>query len=129
MRSEESDGIPGGARVRGERRALAPGRGIAPIERLSRVDRKTVRRYVAAATELGVELDGGEGQLNDEVLAAVIERVRPHRSSSHGESWRKLEGHAEQIRAWFDDESLSAVKVHTLLARQRMAVPKRTLER
>jgi transposase len=105
------------------------GEALRSIERLSRVDRKTVRRYVAAAVEVGVDRDGGEGQLSDEVLAGVIERVRPHRSSGHGESWRTLEVHVEQIRAWLDDEGLSVVKVHTLLARQGVDVPKRTLER
>jgi transposase len=105
------------------------GEGLRSIERLSRVDRKTIRRYVQAAGEAGVERGGGEGQLNDEVLAGVIERVRPHRASGHGESWRTLEGHVEQIRAWIDDEGLTVVKVHTLLARQGVDVPKRTLER
>ena len=105
------------------------GEGLRSIERLARVDRKTVRRYVAAAEEVGVRRDGGESQLSDEVLAAVLERVRPHRSSGHGESWRTLEGHKEQIRVWLDDEGLSVVKIHTLLTRQGVAVPKRTLER
>ena len=31
------------------------GEGLRSIERLSRVDRKTVRRYVATASELGVD--------------------------------------------------------------------------
>ena len=105
------------------------GEALRAIERLARVDRKTVRRYVQAAGELGVDRGGGEGQLSDVVLAAVIERVRPHRTSGHGESWRTLEGHREQIQAWLDDEGLSVVKVHTLLARQGVIVPKRTLER
>src|SRR5271169_4825188 len=104
------------------------GEALRAIERLAGVDRKTVRRYVAAAEEVGVQRDGGEGQLSDEVLAAVLERVRPHRSSGHGESWRTLEEHREQIGAWLDDEGLSVVKVHTLLARSGVAVPKRTLE-
>jgi transposase len=105
------------------------GEGLRAIEGLARVDRKTVRRYVAAAVELGVDRGGGEGQLSDEVLGGVIERVRPHRASGHGESWRTLEGQTDQIRAWIDDEGLSVVKVHTLLARQGVQVPKRTLER
>jgi transposase len=105
------------------------GEALRAIERLARVDRKTIRRYVQAAGELGVVRDGGEGQLSDEVLGGVIERVRPHRSSGHGESWRTLERQTDQIRAWIDDEGLSVVKVHTLLARQGVKVPKRTLER
>jgi transposase len=105
------------------------GEGLRAIERLSGVDRKTVRRYVQAGVELGVDQGGGEGQLIDEVLSEVIERVRPHRSNGHGESWRTLEGHQEQIHTWIEDEGLTVVKVHTLLGRQGVAVPKRTLER
>ena len=39
------------------------------------------------------------------------------------------EPHAEKIRAWLDDEDLTVVKVHTLLARRGVTVPVRTLER
>ncbi len=59
---------------------------------------------MSATVELGVDRAGGEDQLSDEVLAAVIERVRPHRASGHGESWRTLEGRREQIQAWLDDD-------------------------
>jgi hypothetical protein len=37
------------------------GEGLRSIERLAAVDRKTVRRYVAAALECGVARVGGEG--------------------------------------------------------------------
>lgn len=55
------------------------GEGLRSIERLAGMDRKTVRRYVSAAVDAGVERDGGEGQLNDVVLASICEKVRPHR--------------------------------------------------
>jgi hypothetical protein len=64
------------------------GHGFRAVERLSRVNRKTVRRYVAAAEELGLVRDGGEGQLTDLLLGSVVEVVRPHRGDGHGESWR-----------------------------------------
>ena len=54
------------------------------IERLASVDRKTVRRYVEAATAQGVVRDGGEDQLHDQLIASVVEAVRPHRSDGHG---------------------------------------------
>jgi hypothetical protein len=44
------------------------------IERLVGLDRKTVRRYVAAAVEAGADRDGGEGQLDDRLMAGVCER-------------------------------------------------------
>jgi hypothetical protein len=43
---------------------------------LAGVDRKTVRRYVAAAVELGLVRDGGEEQLTDEFVGLVVEVVR-----------------------------------------------------
>jgi len=64
------------------------GEGLRAIERLARADRKTVRRYVQAAGELGVDRDGGEGQLSDEVLAGVragppASQQRPRRVLAH----------------------------------------------
>ena len=52
------------------------GEGLRSVERLAGIDRKTVRRYVAAATELGLVRDGGEDQLNEVFLAQVVEVVR-----------------------------------------------------
>jgi hypothetical protein len=50
------------------------GEGLRGRARLAGVDRKTVRRYVAAATELGLARDGGENQLGDEFLGRVVEQ-------------------------------------------------------
>ena len=105
------------------------GEGFRAVERLSGVDRKTVRRYVTAAVEAGLDRDGGEDQLTDEFLAVVVETVRPHRLDGHGEAWRLLEQHAEQIKAWLEVEDLTVVKVGELLARQGIVVPARTLHR
>jgi hypothetical protein len=98
------------------------------IERLSRVDRKTVRRYVEAATGQGVVRDGGEDQLHDQLIGSVVEAVRPHRSDGHGEGWRLLVAHHDQIKAWLD-KGLTVVKCHDLLTRQGVVVPERTLHR
>jgi transposase len=105
------------------------GEGLRAIERLAGIDRKTVRRYVAAAVEAGVGQGGGDDQLSDVVLAVVTEAVRPHRHSGHGASWRVLEAQADQIRAWIEEEDLTVAKVGVLLARRGVVVPQRTLER
>jgi hypothetical protein len=105
------------------------GEGIRATARLAGVDRKTTRRYVAAAVESGLDRGGGEAQLSDEFLGQVVERVRPHRTDGHGGSWRSLEAHREQIRAWVDKDGLSTVKVGQLLARRGIIVPGRTLDR
>lgn len=114
--------------VREVLRLWLAGQGLRAIERLCRVDRKTVRRYVTAAEGLGLVRDRGEGQLTDEFLGLVVETVRPHRSDGHGATWRLLVANHDQIKGWLD-EGLTAVKVHELLARQGVVVPERTLHR
>ena len=104
------------------------GEGIRAIERLGGVDRKTARRYVDAAVGLGLARDGDEAQLDDGFLGSVLEAVRPHRVDGHGEAWRALAANDAQIKAWLE-EGLTAVKVHELLVRRGVAVPKRTVQR
>ena len=62
------------------------------IARLSLVDRKTVKRYVTAGVEAGLVRDGDEGQLTDELIGQVCERVRPHRPDGHGAGWEIAAG-------------------------------------
>ena len=104
--------------VREVLRLWVRGHGYRGVERLAGVDRKTVRRYVGAAEELGLSRAGGEAQLADVFMAGVVERVRPHRSDGRGAPWRALEGHREQIRVWLEDEDLTVVKVGELLGRR-----------
>jgi hypothetical protein len=66
------------------------GEGERPIALGVGVDRKTARRHIAAALELGLERSGGEEQLTDELIGQLVERVRPHRSDGHGTAWRSL---------------------------------------
>ena len=105
------------------------GEALRSIERLAGIDRKTVRRYVAAGQEAGLVQGGGEDQLTDGVLAIVVEVVRPHRHGGHGATWRALEAQADQIRSWIEDEDLTVAKIGVLLARRGVEVPQRTLER
>jgi transposase len=105
------------------------GEGIRSTERLVGVDRKTVRRYVAAAVELGLVLDSGEGQLGDEFVGSVVEAVRPHRADGRGEAWGLLVANHDLIAEWLKKDGLNVVKVHDLLARRGIVVPQRTLHR
>lgn len=105
------------------------GQGLRSVEKLVGIDRKTVRRYVEAACELGLERDAGEAQLSEVFIALVLERVRPHRVDGHGATWRRLEPHAETIKKWLEVDGLTVAKIHTLLTRQGICVPTRTLER
>lgn len=105
------------------------GEGFRSVERLAGVDRKTVRRYVTTATELGLRCDGGEGQLSDEFIGSVVEAVRPHRHDGHGEAWRLLVARHDRIEAWLKKDGLTVVKVGELLCREGVVVPERTLHR
>src|SRR5436853_304805 len=80
------------------------GEGLRSIERLSSVERKTVRRYVAAAVEAGLDRAGGEDQLNDVLLASVCEAVRPHRPDGHGAAWATLVANHDQLKTWLVNE-------------------------
>jgi transposase len=114
--------------VREVLRLWLAGEGLRSVERLSQVDRKTVRRYVTAAERLGVQRDGGDGQLSDVFIGMVVEAVRPHRSDGHGGPWQLLAVHHEQIAGWVADD-LTGVKIHELLERQGVRVPLRTVQR
>jgi transposase len=114
--------------VREVLRLWLDGEGLRSIERLSAVDRKTVRRYVTAAEELGLVGDGGVGQLGDEFIAAVVEVVRPHRSDGHGDAWRLLVAEHDIVTGWVA-EGLTAVKIHELLGRRGVVVALRTVQR
>jgi transposase len=104
------------------------GEGERPIAHGVGVDRKTARRYIAAAVELGIDRSGGDEQLTDELIGQVVERVRPHRTDGHGEAWRALLAEEAQITAWVKQE-LTVVKIGILLARRGVEVPPRTLAR
>jgi transposase len=104
------------------------GDGERPIARGVGVDRKTARRYIAAAIDLGVDRCGGPEQLTDELIGQVVERVRPHRPDGHGLAWRTLLAEEERITAWVG-QNLTVVKIGILLARRGVVVPHRTLAR
>lgn len=107
------------------------GKGQRPISELAGMDRKTVRRYIDAAVELGVDRAGDEDQLTDLLVGQVVERVRPHRTDGRGEARRLLDAHRDQLEKWLDKDKdgLTVVKVHELLERQGVVVPERTLHR
>lgn len=119
--------------VREVLRAWLEGHGLRKVAERAGVDRKTVRRYVAAAQAAGLARDAGVEAVTDEVVGAVVDAVRPARPNGHGASWELLLGHEEQIRAWVKggdgQASLSVVKIEELLARQGVRVPYRTLHR
>jgi transposase len=105
------------------------GEGLRSIERLSSVDRKTVRRYVEAAVACGLLAEGGEAQITDELIGQVCERVRPHRPDGHGSAWEVIKASNDQLKTWLVEDKLTVKKAHELLERRGVVVPERTLHR
>lgn len=114
-------------------RAWLAGLGLRKVAERAGVDRKTARRYVAAAEAAGLLREAGVEALTDELIGAVVEAVRPARPNGHGASWELLLAHEAQVRAWVKggdgEQPLSIVKIEELLARQGCVVPYRTLHR
>jgi len=104
------------------------GHSLREVTRLVALDRKTVRRYVQAAQAAGVAREGGDGQLTDEVLGAVVAVVRPDRPRGNGASWEAIAAQRERIQAWLKQD-LTLAKIHMLLGRRGVVVPYRTLHR
>jgi len=102
--------------------------GLRPIAERAGVDRKTARRYIDAAIELGVARECGQQQLSDELIGAVINAVRPERSTGHGQAWDRLLAVEADIGQWVED-GVQLTNVHGKLERQGVAVPYRTLHR
>jgi transposase len=119
--------------VREVLRAWLEGHGLRKVGVRAGVDRKTARRYVAAAQAAGLARDAGVGAVTDELVGVVVDAVRPVRPNGHGPSWELLLAHEDQIRAWVTggegQAPLSIVKIEELLARQGVRVPYRTLHR
>ena len=66
--------------------------------------------------------------MTDEIIGAVVARVRPARPSGHGVAWDALCDRRSEITEWVR-QGLSVVKIEVLLARSGTVVPYRTLHR
>jgi transposase len=114
--------------IREALRRWMKGQGDRTIAKDVGIDRKTARRYIAAAIELNLDRSGGEDQLTDELVGRLVEHVRPHRPDGHGETWRRLLAEEKQIKEWVE-AGLTVVKIGILLNRRGVEVPPRTLAR
>jgi transposase len=114
--------------VREVLRAWLAGSGFRTAGAQAGVDRKTARRYVAAAVAAGLDRDCGVEQLDDELIGTVVAAVRPDRPQGYGTAWEALCANHDRISTWVKD-GLTVVKIGDLLARQGVVVPQRTLHR
>jgi transposase len=114
--------------VREVLRAWLAGHGLRTVATQAGVDRKTARRYVEAAVAAGLDRAGGDEQVDDELIGAVVAVVRPDRPQGFGSAWEVLCANHDRIGEWVKD-GLTVVKIGDLLARQGVLVPQRTLHR
>jgi len=103
-----------------------PAPGLRTIAGHCGLDRKTVRRYVDAAEAAGLRRDSGVEAIDDELIGAVAEAVRPVRPNGHGAAWDQLLGFEKQITDWVaGDDCRDAEKTdrnrRATLARSRRA--------
>jgi hypothetical protein len=103
-------------------RRFCRGDGLRAIARGTGSDRKTVAKYVAAATAAG--LQRGDPGPTDEQVAAV----RPTVGGRPGEVPDRLAAHREPIATWLA-EGLRLTKIHRRLRAQGVAVPYSSLHR
>lgn len=114
--------------VREVLRLWLDGRGLRSIEAVVPPDRKTIRRVVEVAVGLGLDRDGGDGQLCDEFVSLVMAALVVRRPDRHGESWATIAGQHEVLAGWAKSK-VPVVKMGELLARRGVVVPERTLHR
>jgi transposase len=98
------------------------------IARQLGMDRKTVRRHLAAAAALGFDRAGSEEQITEEFIAALERSVHAAPERDHGESWAICEQHRERIEKLLERRTKLS-KVGRLLARDGIIVPYVTLHR
>ena len=69
-----------------------PSPGLRTIAEHAGVDRKTVRRYVEAAQVAGLQGIDNAWAIDDGLIGAVADTVRPVRPDGHGAAWGNCPG-------------------------------------
>jgi transposase len=108
------------------------GESRAAIARVTGHSRKTVRRYLATAQEVGWE--PGRDPPTEALAAEVYRRHRPARERGPGEVEAELLPYVEQLRSWLtpgagEKRGLKLTKVQRLLERQGIRIPYSSLHR
>jgi hypothetical protein len=102
--------------------------GVRPIARATGLDRKTVRRFVEIASQLG--LRPGDPWPDEKIVVAFVSSAkRPRSPTPPGGTEKVLLEHRIQIRTWLEQDHLLLTKVNELLAREGVLVPYQSLSR
>lgn len=103
------------------------GDGFRAIARGTRIDRKTVARYVQAAGAIGLVRGGAPP--SDEQIAAVRQHLMGELAPALSAEMQALAPHREQIRAWLTADQLRLTKIYRRLREQHVDVSYSTLYR
>lgn len=103
------------------------------VARTTGRSRSTIRRYLAAAAELGWTL-GSDAEPTEALAAEIGRQLNPARGRPAGEAEQVLLPHRDQIQAWLkpavgEKRGLQLTKVHQLLGRRGVQVPYSSLHR
>ena len=103
------------------------GDGFRAIARATRIDRKTVSRYVRAAGAVG--LTRGGPLPTDEQLAAMRDHLTGDPAPPPSAEMQALAPYRAQIRAWLTDDQLRLTKIYRRLRALQVGVSYSTLYR
>ncbi len=103
------------------------GDGFRAIARATRLDRKTVARYVRAAVAVG--LTRGGPALTDEQIAAVRHHLAVDPAPAPSAEMQALVPYRDQIRTWLTDDQLRLTKIYRRLQALQVGVSYSTLYR
>lgn len=91
-------------------------------------DVKTVRRYIKAARQCGLECEGSLEALDDALVASVVGHIKPVLGRPHGDVWGVCESQRVFVRQKLT-EGIRLTKIAKLLRRQGIEVSYPTLRR
>jgi transposase len=98
---------------------------IKSIARGTRIDRKTVRRYIEMAEQIGIEK---ATELSDAVVHEIAQSVQSRLLPEPSEAWRAVEPHRAKLEKWIA-EDLRMSRMHALLVRDGAEIKYATLRR
>ncbi len=89
---------------------------------------KTVRRYLRAAQAHGLTIAAHPDELDDGLLAAVVNTIQPGTGRPHGDGWAACVAHRSVIERYLR-ANVRLSKIRTLLRRQGVLISYPTLRR
>jgi hypothetical protein len=107
-------------------RRFCPGEGLRALARATGIDRKTVKKYVAAGVAVGL-CRGGDPPTEAQ-LPTVLTHLRSSPVGRPPEIGEQLAPHQDQIAAWLA-EGLRLTKIYRRLRAQGVRVPYSSLHR